>query len=46
MSGYDWNNCLPAYKIPILQMSGTADPTVPWDGTMNTAYGWGGAPYI
>ena len=27
-------------------MSGTSDTTVPWDGTMNTAYGWGGAPHI
>jgi poly(3-hydroxybutyrate) depolymerase len=41
MSGYDWQNCSPAYKIPILQMSGTNDRTVPWDGTMNTALGWG-----
>ena len=46
MSGYDWQNCSPAYKIPILQMSGTNDTTVPWDGTMNTALGWGGAPHI
>ena len=45
MSGYDWNNCSPAYKIPILQMSGTSDTTVPWDGTMNVP-GWGGAPHI
>lgn len=46
MSGYDWQNCSPAYKIPVLQMSGTNDLTVPWDGTMNTAFGWGGAPHI
>ena len=46
MSGYDWQNCSPAYKIPILQMSGTNDRTVPWNGTMNTALGWGGAPHI
>lgn len=46
MSGYDWQNCSPAYKIPVLQMSGTNDLTVPWDGTMNTALGWGGAPHI
>ena len=46
MSGYDWQNCSPAYKIPILQMSGTNDRTVPWDGSMNTALGWGGAPHI
>lgn len=46
MSGYDWQNCSPKYKIPVLQMSGTNDLTVPWDGTMNTAFGWGGAPHI
>ena len=46
MSGYDWENCSPEYKIPIMQISGTIDRTVPWDGTMNTAFGWGGAPHI
>ena len=46
MSGYDWNNCNPSYKIPVLQISGTKDNTVPWDGTMSEAYGWGGAPHI
>ena len=46
MSGYDWENCSPEYKIPVMQISGTNDRTVPWDGTMNTAFGWGGAPHI
>ena len=46
MSGKDWNNCSPINNIPILQISGTDDKTVPWDGTMSTAYGWGGAPHI
>jgi len=46
MSGYDWENCSPEYKIPVIQISGTIDRTVPWDGTMNTAFGWGGAPHI
>ena len=46
MSGYDWNNCNPSYKIPVLQISGTKDNTVPWDGTMSEAYGWVGAPHI
>ena len=46
MSGYDWENCSPEYKIPVMQISGTIDRTVPWDGTMNTAFGWGGAPHI
>jgi polyhydroxybutyrate depolymerase len=27
-------------------MSGTNDTTVPWDGSMNTFLGWGGAPHI
>jgi polyhydroxybutyrate depolymerase len=48
MSGYDWNNCSPAYKIPVLQMSGTSDTVVPWDGTMNVPEwpAWAGAPHI
>ena len=46
MSGYDWRNCSPSSRIPILQISGTSDNIVPWDGTMNPAYGWGGAPHI
>lgn len=46
MSGKDWKNCDPVNKIPAFQISGTNDTTVPWDGTMSTAYGWGGAPHI
>lgn len=46
MSGKDWKNCNPSQKIPALQISGTNDTTVPWDGTMSTAWGWGGAPHI
>lgn len=46
MSGKDWKNCYPVNKIPVLQISGTDDTTVPWDGTMSTLYGWGGAPHI
>ena len=46
MSGRDWQNCKPSFNIPIMQISGTEDKTVPWDGTMSTAYGWGGAPHI
>jgi len=46
MSGYDWKNCNPDYKIPILQISGTNDRTVPMDGSMSTVWGWGGAPKI
>lgn len=46
MSGYTWENrniCSPA---PILQVSGTNDNVVPYDGTMSTDGGWGGAPHI
>jgi len=46
MSGKDWLTCDPSNKIPIMQISGTDDETVPWDGTMSTSYGWGGAPHI
>tara|TARA_Y100000739_G_C20578204_1_gene451397 strand:- start:199 stop:1098 length:900 start_codon:yes stop_codon:yes gene_type:complete len=46
MSGNDWLTCNPSNKIPIMQISGTDDEVVPWDGTMSTAYGWGGAPHI
>ena len=46
MSGRDWQNCKPSFNVPIMQISGTEDKTVPWDGTMSTAYGWGGAPHI
>ena len=46
MSGRDWQNCKPSFNIPIMQISGTEDKIVPWDGTMSTAYGWGGAPHI
>lgn len=46
MSGKDWINCNPSTKIPVMQISGTSDTVVPWDGTMSSAYGWGGAPHI
>ena len=46
MSGKDWKTCNPSNKIPVMQISGTNDTTVPWDGTMSTNYGWGGAPLI
>ena len=46
MSGYDWQNCNPNHKIPVLQISGTNDRTVPMDGSMSPTWGWGGAPDI
>ena len=46
MSGYDWQNCNPNHKIPVLQISGTSDRTVPMDGSMSPTWGWGGAPDI
>lgn len=46
MSGNDWRNCSPTERIPVLQISGTKDTTVPYDGSMDTKFGWGGAPNI
>ena len=46
MSGYDWNNCNPQQGMSVMQMSGTQDRVVPWDGSMSTQGGWGGAPHI
>lgn len=46
MSGYDWNNCNPQMGLSVMQMSGTQDRVVPWDGSMSTQGGWGGAPHI
>ena len=46
MSGYDWNNCNPQQGLSVMQMSGTQDRVVPWDGSMSTQGGWGGAPHI
>ena len=45
MSGYDWDNCHPN-KVPVLQISGTYDYSVPMDGSMSSRGGWGGAPEI
>ncbi len=44
MSGYDWNNCTSSEAVPIFQISGLADGTVPVDGSITTFGGWGGAP--
>ncbi|CDF77718.1 probable feruloyl esterase (CE1) [Formosa agariphila KMM 3901] len=45
MSGATWKNReAHAFPISILQISGTQDKAVPIDGSMSTAYGWGGAP--
>lgn len=46
MSGNTWNNCMPSDTIPILQIHGIDDPTVPIDGSMTTEGGWGGAPEL
>ena len=46
MSGETWNSCTPSLPIPVLQMTGTLDSTVPMDGSMTVANGWGGAPHI
>jgi len=44
MSGYDWNSCTNPTAVPVFQISGLADPTVPVDGSITTFGGWGGAP--
>ena len=46
MSGETWNSCTPSLPIPVLQMTGTLDSTVPMDGSMTLENGWGGAPHI
>jgi polyhydroxybutyrate depolymerase len=46
MSGYTWENRSGISPAPILQISGTDDNVVPFDGTMTTENGWGGAPHI
>jgi polyhydroxybutyrate depolymerase len=44
MSGQTWRNRNISVPIPILQIHGIADKTVPIDGSMNLPGGWGGAP--
>ncbi len=44
MSGYDWKNCNTSKPIPVLEIHGYEDVTVPLDGSMSTENGWGGAP--
>jgi polyhydroxybutyrate depolymerase len=44
MSGKTWKNRSISVPIPILQIHGTADKTVPMDGSMTVQKGWGGAP--
>lgn len=46
MSGYTWENRNTIPPTPILQISGTNDNIVPYDGTMTIENGWGGAPHI
>lgn len=46
MSGYTWENRNIIQPMPLLQVSGTNDNVVPYDGTMTTDNGWGGAPDI
>lgn len=44
MSGATWNNCSPSVPVPVFQIVGLDDTTVPVDGSMSTFGGWGGAP--
>jgi polyhydroxybutyrate depolymerase len=46
MSGSTWSDCTPSDTIPILQIHGIDDTTVPIDGSMTTDGGWGGAPQL
>jgi len=46
MSGYTWENREEAEPVPVLHIHGTDDETVPIDGSMSTAGGWGGAPKV
>jgi len=46
MSGYTWNNCNPAKPIPVLEIHGVDDETVPIDGSLVSYGGWGGAPHL
>ncbi len=44
MSGNTWKNRDAISPAPLLQLSGTLDQTIPIDGSLSTAGGWGGAP--
>lgn len=46
MSGYTWNNCRSEQGVPVLHIHGEADNTVPIDGSISAAGGWGGAPHV
>jgi polyhydroxybutyrate depolymerase len=46
MSGISWNTCKPTHPIPVLHVHGEADNTVPIDGSISSAGGWGGAPHV
>jgi len=44
MSGNTWKNRDAISPAPLLQLSGALDQTIPIDGSLSTAGGWGGAP--
>jgi polyhydroxybutyrate depolymerase len=44
MSGYTWKHRDKIRPAPVLQISGLDDEVIPYDGSMSTAGGWGGAP--
>lgn len=46
MSGHDWNNCNPSEPVPVLHIHGTADYTVPINGSISASGGWAGAPHV
>ena len=44
MSGNTWKNRVAISPASLLQISGALDQTIPIDGSLSTAGGWGGAP--
>lgn len=44
MSGHTWEQRDQIKPVPILQISGLDDEIVPYDGSMPSTGGWGGAP--
>ncbi|MCR8666316.1 prolyl oligopeptidase family serine peptidase [Aestuariibaculum sp. M13] len=47
MTGITWKKrFISPQPVPVLQISGLADKSVPIDGTMSEQWGWGGAPHM
>ena len=46
MGGNDWTTCNPSQPVPVVHIHGTADNTVPYNGSPNDAGNWGGNPGV